>query len=423
MKYNSIGEQLIAKAQELDPNYKPDKFNDMSEALDVILNNSGGGDDEYVDLVLSYQQFMDYLNDYNLTIPTNIITEEIIWPIALGKKKGLLLKIQSPADGDMPELFYLTIPFYLDMTSERFFTNVISIMGQIGYWTYLPDFDQENQIFTFNSIKGKVMYTPTVADGKITEEDWNAINALSENDQLLGVIADGINFYLTYVFGSNNNKQYMFSAISGNTGFMIGLSKNLEFQTMDCTYFTFQPNQRNYIPYCGTSYEDTIALKIGSGLQVSNENNLEVNGIYYDLTSVNDKVTDIQYNEITKLMNNNSLAGVKTALGVFNFSNANESEIIFHAIILSETTINSTKYPTIDDIKLIIKNDRSLKTVWYTKPVIEFTKKNDSYNNTYLEFKKETDTQSLYKIPELPSDASTKTYVLKSVNGVLTWSE
>ena len=46
MKYNSIGEQLIAKAQELDPNYKPDKFNDMSEAIDVILNNSGseGGD-------------------------------------------------------------------------------------------------------------------------------------------------------------------------------------------------------------------------------------------------------------------------------------------------------------------------------------------------------------------------------------------
>lgn len=43
MKYNSIGEQLIAKAQELDPNYKPDKFNDMSEALDVILNNSSGG--------------------------------------------------------------------------------------------------------------------------------------------------------------------------------------------------------------------------------------------------------------------------------------------------------------------------------------------------------------------------------------------
>lgn len=43
MKYNSIGEQLIAKAQELDPNYKPDKFNDMSEAIDILLNNSGSG--------------------------------------------------------------------------------------------------------------------------------------------------------------------------------------------------------------------------------------------------------------------------------------------------------------------------------------------------------------------------------------------
>lgn len=43
MRYNSIGEQLIAKARELDPSYKPDKFNDMSEALDVILNNTGGG--------------------------------------------------------------------------------------------------------------------------------------------------------------------------------------------------------------------------------------------------------------------------------------------------------------------------------------------------------------------------------------------
>lgn len=43
MKYNSIGEQLIAKAKELDPNYKPDKFNDMSEALDIILKNSGSG--------------------------------------------------------------------------------------------------------------------------------------------------------------------------------------------------------------------------------------------------------------------------------------------------------------------------------------------------------------------------------------------
>ena len=39
MKYNSIGEQLVAKAKELDSSYKSDKFNDMSEALDIILKN------------------------------------------------------------------------------------------------------------------------------------------------------------------------------------------------------------------------------------------------------------------------------------------------------------------------------------------------------------------------------------------------
>lgn len=43
MKYNSIGEQLVAKAKEIDPSYKPDKFNDMSEAINIILNNSGSG--------------------------------------------------------------------------------------------------------------------------------------------------------------------------------------------------------------------------------------------------------------------------------------------------------------------------------------------------------------------------------------------
>ena len=48
MKYNSIGEQLIAKAKEIDPSYKPDKFNDMSEAINIILNNSNSAGAERV---------------------------------------------------------------------------------------------------------------------------------------------------------------------------------------------------------------------------------------------------------------------------------------------------------------------------------------------------------------------------------------
>lgn len=60
MKYNSIGEQLIAKAQELDPSYKPDKFNDMSEAIDVILNKTGSSSNAklYLD-ILPYITFDD----------------------------------------------------------------------------------------------------------------------------------------------------------------------------------------------------------------------------------------------------------------------------------------------------------------------------------------------------------------------------
>ena len=67
MKYNSIGEQLIAKAKELDPSYKPDKFNDMSEALDVILNNSGSGG-EMIDLneQIDSDKFTITQSGYNL---------------------------------------------------------------------------------------------------------------------------------------------------------------------------------------------------------------------------------------------------------------------------------------------------------------------------------------------------------------------
>ena len=61
MKYNSIGEQLIAKAKEIDPNYRDDKFNDMSEALDIILNNSGNGDN-FIDLVINVEQFESWVN-------------------------------------------------------------------------------------------------------------------------------------------------------------------------------------------------------------------------------------------------------------------------------------------------------------------------------------------------------------------------
>ena len=53
MKYNSIGEQLVAKAKELDPSYKPDKFNDMSEAINIILNNTNSNSTKYYEITIT----------------------------------------------------------------------------------------------------------------------------------------------------------------------------------------------------------------------------------------------------------------------------------------------------------------------------------------------------------------------------------
>jgi hypothetical protein len=35
----NLGQILIDKAQEIDPSFKPDKFNDAGDALDIVLKN------------------------------------------------------------------------------------------------------------------------------------------------------------------------------------------------------------------------------------------------------------------------------------------------------------------------------------------------------------------------------------------------
>ena len=77
MKYNSIGEQLIAKAKELDPSYTPDKFNDMSEALDVILNKTGGSSAINLD---------DYIDSETLTLKSEELHNELVTRVIINKE-------------------------------------------------------------------------------------------------------------------------------------------------------------------------------------------------------------------------------------------------------------------------------------------------------------------------------------------------
>lgn len=58
----NIGQILVDKAKELDPTYKPDKFNDMGEAAQIILDNIGRGETDAIEL---------NLNDGSWEIQTN----------------------------------------------------------------------------------------------------------------------------------------------------------------------------------------------------------------------------------------------------------------------------------------------------------------------------------------------------------------
>ena len=49
----NIGQILVDKAKELDPTYKPDKFNDMGEAAQIILDNMGKGGTDAIELNLN----------------------------------------------------------------------------------------------------------------------------------------------------------------------------------------------------------------------------------------------------------------------------------------------------------------------------------------------------------------------------------
>lgn len=63
------------------------------------------------------------------------------------------------------------------------------------------------------------------------------------------------------------------------------------------------------------------------------------------------------------------------------------------------------------------------ENITYKIPYTLINPSQDKYKNERLGFSNDTYNKTTYKIPDLPSDASTKTYTLKAVNGVLTWVE
>ena len=147
MKYNSIGEQLITKAKELDPSYKPDKFNDMSEAINIILNNSGGG----------IKKVSVNADDMTWDISQVDITKDgiIILTDTSGNSYGIASYSQinsNPIEFGYILLTKMLYPYVGNYAnSVEFITYVLKLDGTIGmiYEGYYND-ESENSITFFN---------------------------------------------------------------------------------------------------------------------------------------------------------------------------------------------------------------------------------------------------------------------------------
>ena len=306
MKYNSIGEQLIAKAQELDPNYKPDKFNDMSEAIDVILNNSGG--DIWLDIT-------PYLYE--------------------GESEGTISQ-------EGYDLVYNSFSIATENPINKY--TGISIMGN------------------------KCIFNRLIDSGFCDKKGF---------DFILNTIIDGVTSYVEI-----------------------------------------------------SIYNDR-SIEVKEGIDSSNQ-------VWFDLGTNSQTITQDQYNEIKSLIDNKRLAGITVdiadiatlALPLMGINYGN-TFIFCSTSVGKETDVYTKK--SIEYITYTIKPDLSCKLDWSTNYFVEISSINERVIPTITQghqenlsigdgLKVENGVLKTNNIPELPSDASTKTYVLKSVNGVLTWS-
>ena len=312
MKYNSIGEQLIAKAQELDPNYKPDKFNDMSEAIDVILNNtSSEGGDIWLDIT-------PYLRE--------------------------------------------------DMTS----------ISQEGYDLVYNSFsvETENPInkYTGISIMGNKLIFNRLIDSDLSDK--------SGFNFILNITMDGVQGYIEVSIYNDRSIEVKEETDSSPVWYNVGA---------------------------------------------------------FNFGATNQKITQEQYNEIKALINSNSLAGI-----IVNFvadsqlffpllsANTNTFDFAVTSVTTEEEFFNRK---SLDIIGCTIKSDLSITFNWnsnyfVTLSVNAINRVIPTMLQGYQEnisigdgLTVENGALKTNNIPALPSDASTKTYVLKAVNGVLTWSE
>ena len=256
MKYNSIGEQLIAKAQELDPNYKPDKFNDMSEAIDVILNNTGGGD-----ILLNIEP---YLGETITQEGYDLIEEKI----TSGEIIGVYIPVMSQP--------YILYSYLIDNDGlSGFIFDSPLVESEITRITIKKDlsFNLE-QVANGSSGSSKVWYElPNLFFlENITQEQFDAIKNLALQNQLAGINCGGLYCPLTfYQDGQNIVFFYPWYENDSFTAYLIRLDTDLSVKKIPYSTIalpTTSPSSQ-VIPSITTSNTQQN-LTIGDGLKIEN---------------------------------------------------------------------------------------------------------------------------------------------------------
>ena len=208
MKYNSIGEQLIAKAKELDPNYKPDKFNDMSEAIDILLNNNGG--DIWLDITPYLQDGGEgtmSISQEGYDLVSNAFSIATENPI--NKYVGILIQgnkliFNGLIDSDLS-----------DKKGFDFILNIIidGVKSYIGISIYN---DRSIEVKNGMDSSNKIWYDLDKKSGTITQNQYDEIKSLIDNDSLAGITlsqyTDG--YYPLVSFSTNGTMTFVSYSIS-----------------------------------------------------------------------------------------------------------------------------------------------------------------------------------------------------------------
>ena len=321
MKYNSIGEQLIAKAKELDPSYTPDKFNDMSEALDVILNKTGSGSS-------STQLYLDIMPYITQTTETNgTITQEGFNVIQTKLNNGEIIGI----------IFnYAYFNIYSVDPSEPLKTRI----------TFLHN--AENEIYLKLTINEETL-TWSAEPESISSDSSSGGEMIDLNEQI------DFDKYTITQSGYNLIQQ----AYENNT--LLGISFILNGLPIKCMF--------DYVDINLVTHTNVYCFKFGVG-------ETYVIKIKSDLTIIPSP--------------QNSFGDISS----------------FEQVGYDGTFVNS-----------FVSDNKTYKI-----PYTLIYPHQDTYKNERLQFMNDTYSETTYKIPDLPSDASTKAYTLQTVNGVLTWT-